>query len=154
MSRTATASNRKKPQRVGVTVRDRAMALLAEGLSIAEVSRQLDVHRRTIEKWRATTGAAALETAKEQASEAFQSTVETARARLSAAADEATDVLLEVLREGEHGDKLRAASMLFDRVGLPRTQRIETPPSPLDTSRLTPEQIEQLDALLGAMGSG
>lgn len=158
MSRTPTAAgNRRKSHRGSETLRDRAMQLLADGNTIAEVSRQLDVHRRTIEKWRTTTvGAAALETAKEQASEAFQNTVEAARAKMTAAADEATDVLLGVLRdkEGDPGTRLRAASMIYDRVGLPRTQRIETPPAPLDTSKLSPEQIEQLDALLVAMGGG
>ncbi|TAK30985.1 MAG: helix-turn-helix domain-containing protein [Myxococcaceae bacterium] len=156
MTRPATASSRKKPQRVGATVREQAMALLAEGLSIAEVSRRLGLHRRTVEKWRTTTaGAAALETAKEQASEAFQSTVEAARSKLSAAAVEATDVLLAVLRDADSdpGSRLRAASMIFDRVGLPRTQRLETPPAPLDTSKLSPEQLDQLDALLAVIGA-
>lgn len=155
MSRTA--ANRSTPHRGTATTRDRAMALLAEGETIAEVSRALKVHRRTIEKWRGTAaGAAALETAKEQASEAFQSTVEAARAELSAAAREATEAVLTVLRDGDTdpGLRLRAASMVFDRVGLPRTQRLETPPAEMDTSKLSPEQLDQLDALLAAMGTG
>lgn len=150
-----TASNRRKPQRGGETPREQAMALLAEGITIAEVSRRLGLHRRTVEKWRTTTaGAAALETAKEQASEAFQSTVEAARSKLSAAADEATDVLLAVLRnsDSDPGTRLRAASMVFDRVGLPRTQRLETPPTPLDTSKLSDQELADLEALLRKAG--
>lgn len=150
-----TASNRRKPQRGGETPREQAMALLAEGITIAEVSRRLGLHRRTVEKWRTTAaGAAALETAKEQAFEAFQSTVEAARSKLSAAADEATDVLLVVLRnsDSDPGTRLRAASMVFDRVGLPRTQRLETPPTPLDTSKLSDQELADLEALLRKAG--
>lgn len=150
-----TASNRRKPQRGGETPREQAMALLAEGISIAEVSRRLGLHRRTVEKWRTTeAGAAALETAKEQAREAFQSTVEAARSKLSAAADEATDAVLEVLRDGkgDPGTRLRAASMVFDRVGLPRIQRLETPPTPLDTSKLSDQELADLEALLRKAG--
>mgnify|MGYP000859573179 CR=1 FL=1 len=144
-----TASNRRKPQRSGGTPREQAMALLAEGISIAEVARRLGLHRRTVEKWRGTpAGAAALETAKEQAREAFQSTVEAARSKLSAAADEATDAVLEVLRSAKSGpqDRLRAASMIFDRVGLPRTQRIEQEAATEDTSALTDEELAAYEA--------
>ena len=119
------------------------------------MSRRLGLHRRTVEKWRTTAaGAAALETAKEQAFEAFQSTVEAARSKLSAAADEATDVLLVVLRnsDSDPGTRLRAASMVFDRVGLPRTQRLETPPTPLDTSKLSDQELADLEALLRKAG--
>lgn len=148
-----TAPVRPRSPRRGATPRDRAMRLVADGLSLAEAARQVGVHARTVRRWRdSEDGAATLATAKVEAEDAFVSTVEAARAELSAAASAASKAVLEVLTAGAPQDRLRAASMVFDRVGLPRTQRVETEPAPMDTSKLTDDELADLEALLRKAG--
>lgn len=144
------------PRRTDDRRRERALRLVAEGSPVADAARAVGVDVRTLRRWKATgDGAVVLANATAVADVAFESTVEAARSKLSAAAAEATDVLMGVLRDtdADPGLRLRAASMVFDRVGLPRTQRLETPPAPLDTSKLTSAELDQLEVLLAVIGA-
>jgi len=147
------ASDRRKPQRGAATTREQAMRLLAEGITVAEVARRLSLHRRTVEKWRTTTdGAEVLAAAKVEVEQKFSSSLEAARAKLTDALFDMADKVILIAKEGEHADALRAIGMAMDRVGLPRTERIETPSTPMDTSKLSTEELEQLAVLLAKAG--
>ena len=51
--------------------------------------------------------------------------IQDARDQMSAAATEAVEVILKVMRKGNNSQKLRAAEMVLDRVGLPATTHID-----------------------------
>jgi len=129
------------------------MRLLAEGVSVSETARRVGVVRTTVQRWRDTpAGAETLATATASVEQKFASALEETRAELLGALPEMGRKLVTIAREGDPSDALRAIGMAMDRVGLPRTQRIETPAIPMDTSTLSAEELDQLDALLARIG--
>lgn len=144
------------PRQTDARRRDRALRLLADGGTVADAARAVDADPRTVRRWKASTeGSATLAEATQAADAVFASTVEAARSKLAGAANEATDVLLGILRDtkADRGDRLRAAGMIYDRVGLPRTQRVETPPAPLDLTGLTAEELAEFERLNAKVAS-
>lgn len=138
--------NRREPQTTAAASRRKAMKLLGEGVAVAEVARRLKVHRRTVEKWRAAPEGAQELAAATQASEAtFASAVAEARRLLTEAAPDAARTLVDHLDHHDPQAALRAAATLLDRIGVPRTQRVENAePEGADLSVLTDEEFAEL----------
>lgn len=77
-----------------------------------------------------------------------------ARARLGAVAARAADVLAAHLDDPDPAVASAAARTILDRVGVPRTERVETADVEHDFSALSPEERAQLRALLTKAESG
>ena len=150
------AGKRREPHTTAAQSRAKAMRLLAEGLTIAEVSRRLKVHRRTVEKWRAdAAGAAELAEASKASASTFADSIEEARRILRDAAPLAARAVVSALDAPKEADAIRAAATLLDRVGVPRTERVEQVETETDVAGLTTEERAQLRALLmKAAGAG
>jgi hypothetical protein len=62
-------------------------------------------------------------------------------------------VFVEALEHADPRVRLHAAKEIADRVGLPRTERLESAGAPMDLSKLTTEEVEQLAALMAKVGT-
>lgn len=142
--------------RRGMTPRMEAMRLLAEGLTDAEVSRRVGVHAQTVRKWRRMpTVAPALDAAREERASTFADSIEEARRILRDAAPLAARAVVSALDAPKEADAIRAAATLLDRVGVPRTERVEQVETETEVAGLTAEERAQLRALLmKAAGAG
>lgn len=130
--------------------------LLAEGVTAAEVARRVGVHERTVRKWRDLEGSpAVIEAAAEARKAVFADSIEEARRILRDAAPDAAKAITRALDAPKEADAIRAAATLLDRVGVPRTERVEQVETETDVAGLTPEERAQLRALLmKAAGTG
>lgn len=146
---------RKPTVRRGDDPRTEAARLLGEGLTASEVSRRLGVHERTVRRWRDNPASAPIiENARAMRAQAVADSVDEARRILRDAAPDAARAVVDALDSPDPADQLRAAAMLLDRVGVPRTERVETADVEHDFSALSPEERAQLRALLTKAESG
>lgn len=138
-----------QPHRGGPEAQAEAMKLLAEGWQLASVARQLKVRRGTVRDWRdSPAGQRLLAAARAERSAALLEVIEDGRRLLRENAMRAVQVLVDKLASPVPFEAGAAAAQLLDRVGLPRTERIETPPKPKrDLSKLSTEELVQLRAL-------
>ncbi len=145
-----------KGVRRGLTPRQEALALLGEGVTAAEAARRVGVHERTVRKWRDLEGSPlVIEEAAETRKAVFADSIEEARRILRAAAPDASRAIVGALGASKDADVIRAAATLLDRVGVPRTERVETIGGEVDYSHMTPEKRALLRELLAeAMGGG
>jgi hypothetical protein len=150
------ATERKPPGRPTRVVRERALAMLAEGASPSAVALACRVDAATVWRWRDTPeareimAAAALEreTARRADAVAQREAANKARAALVAGAERASTTVLNALAHHNAHVRLRAAREVLDRVGVVRTQRLELGGTPLDLTLLTDEEFATLEALV------
>lgn len=150
------AQSRRKPQGPrGDVARMEAARLLAENLTVSEVARQLNVDRKTIQRWRDhPVAAAALPAAREERAAFVGDAIEEARRLLRAAAPTAARTIVERLESAKDADSIRAAATLLDRVGVPRVERVEQVEADIDLSALDPEERAALRRLLTKASGG
>lgn len=157
MGHARASQSRRKPQGPrGDAARMEAAHLLAENLTVSEVARRLGVDRKTIQRWRDhPVMAVALPAAREERAAFVGDAIEEARRILRDAAPRAARAVVEALESAKEADSIRAAATLLDRVGVPRTERVETIGGEVDYSHMTPEKRALLRELLAeAMGGG
>lgn len=125
------------------------MALLAEGYSITAVAAEMKVKRDTIVRWRDTVeGQRSLAKHRAARVEALKGTAEKARAILESGAVSAADALVELVASGSAKDRIRAAATLLDRIGVPRTERVEaTVGTDEDLTALTDDELAEYERL-------
>ena len=137
----------------GPVARAEAMRLLATGFTITAVSKQLKVGRGPVVAWRESPDGKAEFTAfLKERDKQLREAADGALRILRDGADKAARVLVEQLGDRDPSVRSLAARTLLDRVGVPRTERIETAPAPIDTSGLSDEELEVL-AKIGARRS-
>lgn len=133
----------------GPDARVEGMRLLAEGYQVTAVGEQLGVDRKTVERWRdSPEGARELAAARAARAAAFANAAEDARRILREATAKAAQVLVEQLDAQDPETRSLAARTILDRVGVPRTERVEAVVAPAaDLSRLTDDELAQYEAL-------
>lgn len=125
--------------------RARAYELLAAGLAVSAIARELKVKRDTVIAWRDSE-----EGQREVA--AFGATLTGARRRALLAAEQrlgtlaarAVNTLGDLLECEDPNVRLKAAVALADRGGLPKTERVEVAAEAHDYSDLTDEELATL----------
>lgn len=129
--------------------RPEAMRLLAEGLPLSAVARQLQCARDTVRDWRdSPEGQRELEAARKARDLKADEVAEAARRVLRESAARAAQILVDRLDAGGSGEATRAACAILDRVGVPRVERVETTvDSALDMSVYSDEELAVLEAL-------
>lgn len=152
-----TAANRHQPPQgkkkgrpLPDAVREKALALLAEGQTLAAVAEQVKVRAKTVAAWRdSPEGQRVLDDAREKRAAALESAASKARRILEEAAARAAMVLVDQLDASAPNVKVRAAREILGRVGVPTLteSRVTVADDGLDLSRLSLEELQQLDAL-------
>lgn len=150
-------SSRKKPENAresparkgGPEARAQAMALLAEGHQVLAVAEELGVDEKTVRRWRdSPEGAKELAAARAARAATFANAAEDARRILREATAKAAQVLVEQLDAADQETRSLAARTILDRVGVPRTERVEATVAPaVGLSRLTDDELAQFEAL-------
>lgn len=125
--------------------RARAYALLAGGAGVRAVARELKVKHETIIRWRdSEEGQDEIRRLGAKLAAIREGELAAAEKRLSRLTHRAVDVLSELLESDDEGVRLRAATAIADRGGLPKTERVELPEQGHDYSDLTDEELETL----------
>jgi hypothetical protein len=137
------------PRKGGPDARAEGMRLLAEGFQVLAVAEQLSVDRATVLRWRdSPEGARELAAARSARAASFANAAEDARRILREATAKAAQVLVEQLDDDDPAARSLAARTILDRVGVPRTERVEAVVAPArDLSKLTDDELAQLEAL-------
>lgn len=131
-------------------VREKALALLAEGQTVVAVAAAVKVKRDTVAAWRdSPEGQRVLDDAREKRAAALESAASKARRILEEAAARAAMVLVDQLDASAPNVKVRAAREILGRVGVPTLteSRVTVADDGLDLTRLSLEELQQLDAL-------
>lgn len=124
------------------------MRLLSEGLTARAAAAQIGVNEDTIKAWRESPeGKAELEAAQRVRARVFEDTVAHARTRLKSLAERAVEVLAEQLESGDEDTAGKAAKTILDRVGLPRTERLELSAERLNLSALSDDELRVYEML-------
>lgn len=151
---TSAAKRRKAPSRKGgPEARVEAMRLLAEGEQVASVARQFGVRDNTVRDWRDSPGGQIELNAARKAREAsFADAAEDARRILRENAAKAAQVIADQLNDADPAVRSLAARTLMDRIGVPRTQRVESvEPEGPDLSALSDEDFAELRRIKAKM---
>lgn len=146
MSATKTDKKRRR-QTHGPKARAEAARLLGEGLTVTEVARRLDLSRQTVSVWKNHVVAPAVAEEEARRAESFSDSVAEARAKLAAGALKAAEVLVEQLDSKDPAVRSLAARTLLDRVGVPRTERVEVEVPTEDLTALTDDELAELERL-------
>ncbi len=166
-----TASPPRKPETPRAMPRSvvrRALILLSQGMLAPSVGDAVGVSAATVRVWAKANAdelaalvkehEARVEAAASKSSEAVASSVVAARAKLAASALRAAEVLEAQLDHDDPAVAAAAARTLLDRVGVPRTERVETAEAEYDFSALSAEERALLRTLLakaeGAIPTG
>ena len=137
-----------EPRKAGPSARADAMRLLAEGHSVRSAAALVDVNEATVHRWRQSDeGKAELEAAQRVRARVFEDTVAHARTRLKSLAERAVEVLAEQLESGDEDTAGKAAKTILDRVGLPRTERLELSAERLNLSALSDDELRVYEML-------
>jgi len=133
----------------GPDARAVAMKLLAEGLTVSAVAREVGVDRTSVRTWRdSIEGQRELDDARKARSAAFDDAAEQSRRILREAAPLAAQRLRDRLASTVPFEAVTAAEAILARVGVPRASKVENVGgNGLDLSRLTDKELEQLEAL-------
>lgn len=126
-----------------------AMRLMVEGWNISTVAGRLRVNRHTVAEWRdAPEGQRILAEARKARESAFLDAAQDARRVLRESAVHAAQVLRDNLHAPRATSRTRAAQEILDRVGVPRTERIEAVTiSLVDMKLYTQEELDTLEQL-------
>jgi hypothetical protein len=128
----------------------RAMQLVACGVSVTMAARAVDVSRETVSRWKSGAGRPMLEAARAEADAQLRAEmgdqVRALRGSIAAAIRE----LRRALKSNDPRVRLRAAEEILDRVGIGRTSRVETVEAPAqpDLSKLTDAELDVLSILM------
>ncbi len=136
--------------RGGPDARVEAMRLLAEGYTASSVAQQLGVDRGTVREWRdSPEGQRELAAARKAREDSFAEAIEDSRRVLRDGAVRAAQVLVDQLDDTDPAVAASAARTLLDRVGVPRTERVEvkSDDSGEDLSRLSDEEFAEYERL-------
>lgn len=134
----------------GPELRALAFQLLGEGITAAEVSRRLGVRRATVSGWKnSPEGRSALKAAHATVARSMGDALADARRELRDATHKAAKVLVTQLGSEDPAVALRAACMILDRGGLPAVTVVQPEAAPLDLSRLTDEELDTFERLMG-----
>ena len=121
---------------------------MAEGVLTMDIANTLGVSERTVNLWKnSEDGKAELEHARERTARVFEDTVALARTRLKSLAERAVEVLAEQLESGDEDTAGKAAKTILDRVGLPRTERLELSAERLNLSALSDDELRVYEML-------
>lgn len=123
-----TVQNRPKPPTrvANSAAKERALEQLALGRQVSSVARDLGVRRATVREWRdSPDGRAFLTTEREKRRASFAKAQILADSVLRDAAIAAANALVEGLESTDPETRRRCAEAILDRVGLPKSQRIE-----------------------------
>jgi hypothetical protein len=147
----------KEPKGQGVNIgpeaHARALIMLIEGCSITYVAETLEISRPTVRRWRdSPEGQAEITKARKARADAHRDASEAALRTLRENADKAAQVLVDQLDDDDPAVASVAARTVLDRIGVPRTERIETQAAPMDLSKLSTEELEQWATLLAKVG--
>jgi transposase-like protein len=126
----------------------RAMGLLSDGYTVSSVAENLGLSRQTVTVWRdSPEGKALLEAACADRDREFRDTVTEARSKLKSLARRAVEVLEDQLESGDEDTAGKAAKTILDRVGLPRTERLELSAERLNLSALSDDELRVYEML-------
>ncbi len=136
-------------RKIGPGALAQAMVLLAEPLTLEAVAAELKVNRGTVQVWRdSPAGQEKLAIARKARETALLDTVERARKVGEQAAMSAMQALVDATTHGPTKDRIRAAATILDRIGIPRTERVEASvTASFDLERLSVEELKALDSL-------
>jgi hypothetical protein len=143
------------PRTLSATERTAEIARRLEaGQSVAFIARALTCARLTVRMVRddpemQTRIASACKTREATHAEALA----TARQLMLEATPQVAQAFIDALDHADPRVRLQAAKEIADRIGLPRTERLESSTAPVDLSKLTTEEVEQLAALTTKIGS-
>lgn len=127
--------------------RARAYELLAAGVAISAVARELKVKPHTIIAWRdSEEGHREVTAFALKLADARHGELLAAEKRLGRLAGRAVTVLGELLECDDPNVRLKASIALADRGGLPKTERVEVKSEEHDYSGLTDEELRTLRA--------
>jgi len=125
--------------------RARAYALLAGGAGVRATARELKVKHETIIAWRdSEEGQTELRRLGAKLANVREGELVAAEKRLARLTHRAVDTLGELLESDDEAVRLRAATAIADRGGLPKTERVELPEQVHDYSDLTDEELATL----------
>lgn len=149
MSKRQKETERDASSKGGPEARAEAMRLLAEGFMVTAVAEDLGVARATVIRWRdSPEGARELAAARAARAASFADAAEDARRILRESTAKAAQLLVEHLDASDPAVASLAARTILDRVGVPRTERVEAVVAPArDLSKLTDDELAQLEAL-------
>lgn len=127
--------------------RQRAYELLAAGVGLRAIGRELKVKHDTVIAWRdSPEGQREVAVIASNLKAVRDAALIAAEKRLGALAARAVDTLAELLESDDENVRLRAATAIADRGGLPKTERVEMPEQAVDYSDLTDEELETIRA--------
>lgn len=143
-----TVRNRPKPptRTANSEAKEHALQQLALGRQVSSVARELGVRRATVREWRdSPEGRSFLGAEREKRRASFAKAQLLAESVLRDAAISAANVLAEGLESADAETRRRCAEAILDRVGLPKSQRIEGKVERrFDLSTLSIEEKQQL----------
>ena len=131
-------------------IRQKALAMLAEGHTVAATAVAVKAKPHTVAAWRdSPEGQRVLDAAREKRVAALEGAATKARRIFEEAAARAAMVLVDQLDASAPNVKVRAAREILGRVGVPTLteSRVTVADDGLDLSRLSLEQLQQLDEL-------
>lgn len=138
---------------IGPEAHARALVMLVEGCSVTYVAETLEVSRPTVRRWRdSPDGQVEIARARKARETMYLDAAESARRTFRENLDRAAQVLVDHLDDPDPAVASVAARTMLDRMGVPRAERIEQAPAPMDLSALTTEEVEQLAALTAKIG--
>ncbi len=137
------------PRTLGATERTAEITRRLEaGQSVAHIARELTCARLTVRTVRNDPEMQARIAAACKAREdAHAGHLATARGLMLEATIDVAQAFIDALDHADPRVRLLAAKEIADRIGLPRTERLESAAPPTDLSKLSTEELEQLAAL-------
>lgn len=125
----------------------KAYQLLAAGVALRAIARELKVKHETVMHWRdSDEGQREIKAFGEKLAGVREGALLASEKRLGALSARAVDTLGELLECPDPNVRLKAAVAIADRGGLPKTERVELPSEAHDYSDLTDEELETLRA--------
>ena len=128
--------------------RRRAYELLATGVAVRAIARELNVKHETVLNWRdSEEGQREIKAFAAKLADVREGVIVAAEKRLGALASRAVDTLGELLECEDPNVRLKAAQAIADRGGLPKTERVESAAAPEDLSSFSDEELELYERL-------
>lgn len=136
-------------RRIGPAAREEAYRMIAEGIPMRAVARELRVNHETVTAWRdSSEGKERLDALRAKRDQELGAIQRKARLQLEALIPRAVQRLGDALESANLNVVVRASAQILDRAGMPRTERVEAVgDGEIDLSELTAEELDQLRAL-------
>lgn len=134
-----------RPRRIGAPAREEAYQMIAQGIPLRAVARELRIAHETVMVWRdSPEGQKRLEELRRKRDVELGAVLNKARQRLEELIPRAIERLSDALESPNPQVALRAAREILDRGGLPRTEIHENRAEALDLSVLAEEDLDTL----------